>query len=108
MNNTTTDIKFPTCGTTESNDSIEIKKPFLSSKVSKILKVIIYFLGIILTFIIASVVTNLIWKNNTKEALNNAFDKGYKVGYTIGKTETTNSQETNNNISKAFQYVPKK
>jgi len=94
MNNTTTDIKFPTCGTTESNDSIEIKKPFLSEKTSKILKVITYFLGILLTFIIASIITSLIWKNNTKQVINDSFDKGYNVGYNIGKTELTKQDKT--------------
>lgn len=100
---------FSTGGTTESNDSIEIKKPFLSEKTSKILKVITYFLGILITFIIASLITSLIWKDNTKQVLNDSFDKGYNVGYNIGKTEVTNpKQDQTIDISKAYQYEFKK
>ena len=105
MNNYT---NYPTCGTTESNDCIEIKKPFLSSKTSKILKVITYFVGIIIAIMIGSALANLTLKNYTKQVYDNAFDKGYNVGYNVAKIEATNSEQTNNNISKAFQYVPQK
>lgn len=105
MNNYTT---YSTCGTTESNDSIEIKKPFLSEKTNTILKVITYFVGIIVSIMIGSSLANLTLKNYTKQVYDNAFDKGYNVGYNVAKIEATNSEQTNNNISKAFQYVPKK
>lgn len=107
MNNTTTDIKFPTCGTTESNDSIEIKKNFLAKNASTI-KVITYLLGIIISIILGSSLANFTLKNYTKQVYDNAFDKGYNVGYNVAKIEATNSEEPNNNISKAFQYVPQK
>lgn len=104
MNNYTT---YPTCGTTESNYSIEIKKPFLSEKTSKILKVITYFLGILLTFIIASLITNLIWPENSKQIYKEQFEKGYNKGYNKAKFEALKQYNTID-ISKAYQYEYKK
>lgn len=104
MNNYTT---YPTCGTTESNDTIEIKKNFLAKNASTI-KVITYLVGIFVSIMIGSALGNLTLKNYTKQVFDKAFDKGYNVGYNVAKIEATNSEQTNNNISKAFQYVPKK
>lgn len=103
-NNTTTDIKFPTCGTTESNDTIEInKKSLLAEKASTILKAITYFVGIIITFMIASALTNLIWPDNSRQVDKDAFDKGYNQGYNNAKTELTKPDQTID-FSKAYQY----
>lgn len=96
MNDYTT---YPTCGTTESNDSIEIKKPFLSEKTSTILKVITYFVGIILAIMLGSALGN--------KAYNKAFVQGYKQGYNNAKTELTKQDKTID-ISKTYQYEFKK
>lgn len=107
---TTTSINtptFPTGGTTESNDSIEIKKNFFAKKANTILKVITYFVGIIITFMIASALTNLIWPDNSRQVYKDAFDKGYNQGYQNAKTEATKPEQTID-ISKAFQYESKK
>ena len=105
MNDYTTN--YSTGGTTESNDSIEIKKNFLEKKASTILKAITYFVGIITTFMIASTLTNLIWPDNSRQIYKDAFDKGYSQGYNNAKSEATKPDQTNN-ISKAFQYATKK
>lgn len=98
---------FPTCGTTESNDSIEIKKPFLAKNASTILKLITYFFGIIATFIIASEISNFIWPENSKEIYRDAFDKGYSQGYNNAKSEASKQGQTID-FSKAYQYEFKK
>lgn len=108
---TTTSINTPTFstgGTTESNDSIEIKnKSFLEKKASTILKVITYFFGIIITFMIATVLTNLIWPDNSRQVYKDAFDKGYNQGYNNAKIELTKQDQTID-FSKAYQYEFKK
>lgn len=101
MNDYTTN--YPTCGTTESNTSLVIKKNFLSEKTSKITKVIIYFLSIILTFITASLITSMLWVNHTEKAYGKGFDKGYDLGCKVTKIEATNSEQTID-ISKAYNY----
>ena len=109
--NTTTSINTPTFstgGTTESNDSIEIKnKSLLAEKASTILKVITYFFGIIITFMIATVLTNLIWPENSKQVYKDAFDKGYNQGYNNAKSEASKPDQTID-FSKSFQYESKK
>lgn len=108
--NTTNSINTPTfstCGTTESNDSIEIKRSFLAKNASTILKAITYFFGIIATFIIASAITNLIWPDNSKEVYKDAFDKGYSQGYNNAKSEASKQDKTID-FSKAYQYEFKK
>lgn len=105
MNNYTT---YPTCGTTESNDSIEIKnKSLLKEKANTILKVTTYFLGIIVAFMIASALTNLIWPENSKQIYKDEYNKGYKQGYNKAKFEALKQYNTID-ISKAYQYEFKK
>lgn len=105
MNNYNT---YPTCGTTESNDSIEIKnKSLLKEKANTILKVTTYFVGIIVAFMVASALTNLIWPENSKEVYKDAFDKGYNQGYNNAKYEASKPDKTID-ISKAYQYEYKK
>ena len=99
MNDYTT---YPTCGTTESNYSIAIKKNFLAKNASTI-KVITYLVGIIVAIMIGSSLANLTLKNYTKQVYDKAFDKGYELGYNVAKIEATNSDKTID-ISKAFQY----
>ena len=99
---------FSTCGTTESNDSIEIKKKsLLAEKTNTILKAITYFVGIIITFMIASAISNLIWPDNSKEVYKDAFDKGYSQGYNNAKSEASKQDQTID-FSKAYQYEFKK
>lgn len=91
MNNYTT---YPTCGTTESNDAIEIKKNFLAKNAS-IIKVITYLVGIFVAIMIGSALGN--------KAYNKAFINGYEQGYYKAKTELTKQDKTID-ISKAFNY----
>lgn len=106
MNYNTTN--YSTCGTTESNDAIEIKKKsLLAEKTNTILKVITYFVGIIITFMIASELTNFIWPDNSRQVYKDAFDKGYNQGYNNAKIELTKPDQTID-FSKAYQYEFKK
>lgn len=104
MNDNTTN--FPTCGTTESNDTIEIKNNFLAKNASTILKGITYFFGIIITIMIASALSNLLWPDNSRQVYKDAFDKGYNQGYNNAKSEASKPDQTID-FSKAFQYESK-